>query len=110
MQNLMFSEELDFLEKDVDLDVVLKSAAVVGINPDHKHYGWVLEVAERGGFEDYKDLFEAIKETASKRSKEWGSLEMPTPMMDQHHLWMSAIHRGIEGTQCALCGSHGCSH
>ena len=90
MKNLMFVQEMDFLAKSVDSGVVLQSATMVGIHPDHQYYGWVLEVAERSGFANYKDLFEAIKGIASKRSKEWGSLEMPTPLMDQHHLWMSA--------------------
>ena len=108
MKSLEFVQEMDFLAKPVDKDVVLKSAAMVGINPDHKHYGWVLEAVERGGFEKNEDLFEAIERVASKRSKEWGSLKMPTLLIHQHTRWMHGILVDIEGTYCQDCGCHGC--
>ena len=110
MKSLAFVQEMDFLAKRVDGSVVLQSATMLGITSQHKHYSSVLETVERNGFENYKDLFEAIKRVASKRKEEWGSIEMPTELVEQHHLWMAAIHRGVEGARCALCGSHGCSH
>ena len=110
MKSLAFVQEMDFLAKPVDSDVVLKSATMLGITSQHKHYGSVLEIVERGGFENHKSLFEEIKRISDKRKEEWGSIEMPTELVEQHHLWMAAIHRAVEGARCALCGSHGCSH
>ena len=108
MKNLMFAEEFDFLEKDVNSAVVLQSARVVGIESNHKYYGCILEIAERGGFENYEDLFESIERVASKRKEEWGSLEMPEEIVHQHIQWMHSILVYVEGTYCDDCGRHGC--
>ena len=101
-------EDLDFLNKPVDLQIVLLSAKAEGIEANHRSYGPILSACNWGGYETYADLFSDIDAVAKKRQQQWASLEMPPSLVEQHVRWKRSIHRSVEGECHSICEDFGC--